>query len=292
MHKQKEQAMARMLAYHENPKSCDECGGLIAYVKRNNRFCSKSCSAIHMNRIRTESGWVPSEDQRRRTSESLRKPRKSNENRLPSKNKGRELAERRIINCLECNSEMRVTPSDRRKYCGVECRSKHMGGAREKSGRSNSGYYRGIYCGSTYELVWVIYRLDHNMPVTRFDGFIIYGNGKKYFPDFVENNIIHEMKGWCSDANVEILAAKNEGASRAGYTVKMYFREDLQREFDWVARNYDYKNLKELYDGYKPKYEIICRNCGLSFLTDNKNRKCCSRKCCGQPKGGYNIAFV
>jgi hypothetical protein len=43
------------------------------------------------------------------------------------------------------------------------------GGYRIGSGRSKSGYYKGIYCGSTYELCWAIHALDHNIKFSRFD---------------------------------------------------------------------------------------------------------------------------
>lgn len=226
----------------------------------------------------------PSEDQKSRTSKAL-KGRPGH-----SKNKGKELSERKIVSCSECGSEFRVTISNQQKYCSLECRSKHMGGARERSGYSKSGYYKGIYCGSTYELVWVIYRLDHDLPVTRFQGFISYENNKKYFPDFVEGNIIHEMKGWTTVKTDPLLIAKELGANKVGYKVKLYFKEDLCNEFNWVKLNYKFKKIEELYDGYKPKYEIVCRNCHNIFYTDNKNRKCCSHKCCGQPKGGYKTS--
>ena len=36
------------------------------------------------------------------------------------------------------------------------------GGIREGAGRSKSGWYKGYYCNSSYELAWVIYSLDNN----------------------------------------------------------------------------------------------------------------------------------
>ena len=49
-----------------------------------------------------------------------------------------------------------------------------LGGYREGSGRSKSGYYNGIYCGSTYELCWVIYALDTQVKFDRFKGRVIF----------------------------------------------------------------------------------------------------------------------
>lgn len=284
MHKQKQQALERSEDYNKTPEVCNECNSALPYNKRYNKFCSRSCSATSSNRLRIESGWKPTDEQKHKTSKALKGRPGHN------KNKGKELSERKTVLCKECNSEFRVTISNPKKYCSKECRMKNIGGAREKSGYSKSGYYKGIYCGSTYELVWVVYRLDHNLHVERFSGFIEYGNGKKYYPDFVEGNIIHEMKGWRTEPTDQTLLAKNNGAIRSGYTVKLYFKEDLKKEFDWVKTSYNYSKLEELYDNYKPKYEIICRNCNIKFYTDNKKRKCCSHKCSGQPKGGYKTS--
>lgn len=152
------------------------------------------------------------------------------------------------------------------------------GGYREGSGRSKSGYYKGVYCGSTYELAYVIYRLDHGLPVKRFDGYIDLAPGK-YFPDFLEDeNTIIEMKGyWTPSVDV-----KTQAALRAGYKVILKYREDLQREFSWVEENYNFKNLQELYDGYRPKYQYNCCNCNKSFETDKRKRTVvyyCSKRC-------------
>ena len=79
-----------------------------------------------------------------------------------------------------------------------------MGGYREGSGRSKSGYYKGIYCGSTYELCWVIYSLDHNIQFNRFPG-MIEENGLKYYPDFLldDGKTIIETKGYEDQSSVE-----------------------------------------------------------------------------------------
>lgn len=263
--------------------SCKNCKATIKGYDRKS-FCTRSCAAVYNNKLRNESGWSPSAEQRSKVSSAL-SGRKGH-----SKNKGKRLTEYREVLCKECGAKFEVPPSNKKKYCSTNCRKKNLGGHREKSGYSKSGYFKGIYCGSTYELAWVIYRLDHKLHVERFEGFIKYDEGRKYFPDFVEGNTIHEMKGWNTSSTDRILLAKNKGASAAGYKVKLYFKNDLQKEFNWVKENYNFSKIEELYDGYKPRYELVCRNCGFSFYTDNKHRKCCSRKCSGQPKGGYKIS--
>jgi DNA-directed RNA polymerase subunit RPC12/RpoP len=247
------------------------------------KFCSKSCAASFNNNNRKNSGWTPSDEQRRKTSIKLKgRPGHSH-------NLGKKLAPRKIMQCFECGVEFEILQSDPRKYCSRTCGSKHIGGAREKSGYSKSGYYKGIYCGSSYELVWVIYRLDHALEVKRFDGYILYGDGKKYFPDFVEENTIHEMKGWVCTKSDTVLKQKDTGANQAGYTVKLYFKEDLATEFQWVKDNYQYKNIEELYDDFKFKFSYVCSYCGDNFQTNKKrttNIKFCSRQCSGKSRVG------
>lgn len=57
--------------YLNAPRRCKECNVDIRFEKRNNKFCSNSCAASHSNRERTNSGWVPSVEQRRKISEKL-----------------------------------------------------------------------------------------------------------------------------------------------------------------------------------------------------------------------------
>ena len=41
------------------------------------------------------------------------------------------------------------------------------GGLRHGSGKGKKGWYKGIFCDSTYELVFVIYYKDHEIPIKR-----------------------------------------------------------------------------------------------------------------------------
>ena len=157
------------------------------------------------------------------------------------------------------------------------------GGYRNGSGRSKSGYYRGIYCGSTYELCWVIYHLDHNIEFTRFPGKLS-SDDLTYYPDFLlgDNNTIIETKGYESQDSVN---RKNELAEYFGYIVKVLRKDDLKFAFDYVISVYRTNKFYELYDGYKPKYEQVCDYCKTSFLTDRKIKtetKFCNRSCAGR----------
>ena len=155
---------------------------------------------------------------------------------------------------------------------------KRRGGYRPGSGRSYSGYYKRIYCGSTYELCWVIYQIEHKKEFQRFEGCLEY-NGKKYFPDFLQDRKIIEIKGY---EHNDLVEAKTKVANMCGYEVCVLRKDDLKKEFEYVEKKYT-KNFKSLYDNFKPKYMYTCFNCNEEFGRDKKSKFekiFCSRSCC------------
>lgn len=163
----------------------------------------------------------------------------------------------------------------------------NCGGYRKGSGRGKHGWYKGIYCDSTYELAYLIYCLDHNIDIKRCDKTFEYKlNGKKhtYHPDFIIDETIIEIKGYDrNDVKVKELSSK-------GSKYKLLFEKDLIPYFEYVSKTYNKKyrkkwnNFYELYDNYKPKYEYTCDNCGKIFTRDKElktEHKFCSRSCAG-----------
>lgn len=80
------------------------------------------------------------------------------------------------------------------------------GGYRKGSGRGKSGWYKGYWCDSSWELAFVIYNLEHNIPFTRntqkFEYF--YNQQKHYYiPDFIINNTFIEIKGYENEQTLE-----------------------------------------------------------------------------------------
>lgn len=74
-----------------------------------------------------------------------------------------------------------------------------MGGFREGSGHSKSGYYRGIYCNSTYELIFVAFHLERNLDIKRSKTVLLYEfeeRLRRYHPDFEVNCVTYEVKGF------------------------------------------------------------------------------------------------
>lgn len=192
--------------------------------------------------------------------------------------------------CPECKKLFQLQNNKQKKYCSELCLKKNIGGYREKSGRAKAGYYKGIYCGSTYELIWVIYNLDHEIPFERFP-FKLSLNNISYIPDFYQNNKIIEIKGY----ETEKVKLKTSIANALGYDVILLKKEDLQKEFEWVKIHYKYKSLEELYDDYKPKFTYICSFCKETFFRNKKSKTTivfCSRFCAGKGNKGNNLLGI
>jgi len=203
----------------------------------------------------------------------------------PNKNKGKHLTKVLDKQCPECHQKFTTTARENRKFCSTTCRKPNLGGYREGSGRAKTGYYKGIYCGSTYELVWVIYNLDHNVRFSRFVN-CLEKDGVKYYPDFISNGVIIEIKGYESE---ELVRNKTAIANFRGYDVVVLRKDQLQQHFEWVKKNYVYKKLHELYDGYKPSHELTCSFCNKIFTRDSKPKSetnFCSRTCAGKGHKG------
>lgn len=249
-------------------KICPKCGN---EHDRTGLFCSRSCA---------NSRERPQELRDRLSLANKGKPGHT-------KTKGREYVPRYVKSCLKCDGSFRTTNKEK-KYCSAECAKLNSGGYREGSGRAKTGYYKGIYCGSTYELVWVVYQLDHNIPFERFDGCLEF-DGRKYFPDFLQNGKIVEIKGYEKQDSVDI---KSEVARQNGFEVIVIRKEELQKEFEWVSSNYT-NDYKSLYDGYKPSYKYNCGFCSLEFGKEKPAKTenvYCSRKCAGKGRNKHRDA--
>ena len=68
-----------------------------------------------------------------------------------------------------------------------------------KGGKEKRGYYKGLYCMSSWELAFVVYNLDKGEIVEQCKEHFDYEmNGEKhsYTPDFKIGNVYYEIKGW------------------------------------------------------------------------------------------------
>lgn len=123
--------------------------------------------------------------------------------------------------------------------------------ADRKSGRGKKGYYKGFWCDSTYELAYIIYCLDHNISISRNKEYFIYeyqGKQHRYYPDFVVEGILIEIKGFSNGA----LPFKEQALKLSGRPYKILFPKDLQHIFDYILDTYGKQVDKNISDLYEP----------------------------------------
>ncbi len=75
-----------------------------------------------------------------------------------------------------------------------------MAGYKKGCGHGKKGYYKNIWCDSSWELAYVIYNLEHNIKFERNKQFFNYeykGKTRKYYPDFkLDDKNFVEIKGF------------------------------------------------------------------------------------------------
>lgn len=84
------------------------------------------------------------------------------------------------------------------------------GGYIPGSGRGKSGWYRGIWCDSSWELAFVIYCLDHGHKILRNEvkyPYIYRGKKHNYIPDFIVDGELVEIKGYWTERDIVKLSS-------------------------------------------------------------------------------------
>jgi len=220
---QKQEAAKKV--YANNPQHCAYCDQALLFLQRKNKFCSRSCSAIYSNSTKEKNVSLKFVEQQR--ARALAKPTGWAKSKIGGK-PNRAPRETRI--CLTCNNSFETLKSDPKKFCSQPCVKR--GGAREGSGRSKTGWYQGIYCGSTYELAFLIWHLDHNIPIARCTDKFIYTYEDKthtYHPDFVVGDTIYEIKGRLQPVDYVKIAAAN---------AVLVDKTQISKYIDYVASTY------------------------------------------------------
>jgi hypothetical protein len=185
------------------------------------------------------------------------------------------------ITCPICKIVFQTFPSEKQIYCSRKCyllepHKKHgSGGVRLNSGRGKSGWYKGIYCGSSWELAWVIYNIEHNIKFERnIEGFKYEYDNKyhEYFPDFklIDTDTYIEVKGF---KRIDDDSKWNQFPHK----LIILFKKDLKNVFEYVINKYG-ANYINLYDiNYKNRKINKCKICGNAC-----KYVCCSRICAGK----------
>ena len=270
--------------YNKNPNKCKCCNADILYkegyrindIKRK-KFCNKSCAGKFNNLGRKKTV---------ETKKKLSEKAKSNPNGCLAPNYIRKERKKiyKICSNLNCGIFFQLK-ANRKKYCSTQCHKKNSGGFKKGSSRGKTGYYKNIWCDSTYELAYVIYCLDHNISIERNMDFWEYNfedKTRKYYPDFIIN------KGLDNESLVEI-----KGLSRNVDLIKIQAVDKpiiyldklkLKHIFEYVENKTNIKitRLYSLYENYIPEERkckrLECNNIFSIFKT-NEKKKFCSISC-------------
>ncbi len=150
----------------------------------------------------------------------------------------------RIQSAQRALAESQELEQRRREKLSRVARERGLGGYERGSGRGRKGWYHGYWCDSTYELAFVVWALDHQIPFERNLEFFAYeyqGKVMRWMPDFVlADGTFIEIKGYLTE----------QAQAKFEYflpPLRIFTRVDLDRMFDYVQHRYG-KNLLALYE--------------------------------------------
>ena len=121
--------------------------------------------------------------------------------------------------CENCGKEYTFKDYKSPKYCCKDCgliakhRKLSVAAVKNKFGGLNSetthksykrGYYKGIWCDSSWELAYLLYCFDNNISVERNNKYFEYefeGKIYKFYPDFIVDGKLVEIKGFYTPKN-------------------------------------------------------------------------------------------
>lgn len=231
------------------------------------KFCSRQCA--------NSRNWSE-EDNLKKSKSAINSPL------VLKANRNKQIGHTTEKECPICKNKFTVPISESdqifcsRKCCELdinfEFRKKPAGGYRRGAGRSKGGWYKGIWCDSSWELAWVIYNLDKGISFKRnTQGFEYNFKGEihRYFPDFIMNDFFIEIKG--------ILKEKDRyKIEQFPFKLKVLFKKDLKEVFNYVVKTYGGDFIK-LYENNPHK--IRSNKC---LVCDKPAKKIyCSQKCAG-----------
>lgn len=116
-------------------------------------------------------------------------------------------------------------------------------------GTTKRGIYQGFVCDSRWELAFVIYCLDHDIPLSRYSGsgydYVYENEVHTYYPDFVINDTIIEVKGYCPESVFNKIGAVND------MPVVLLKYNELLPVFSYIRTRYHKDVTKDIEDMYE-----------------------------------------
>lgn len=120
----------------------------------------------------------------------------------------------------------------------------NAGGYRKGSGRGHKGWYKNIFCDSSWELAFVIYHIENNLYIERCKEKRTYTYKNEihtYLPDFITNEGIIEIKGYVTNESLE--------KSKQNPDVIVLYEKDMKKYLEYVIDKYGKEFWKCLYNG-------------------------------------------
>lgn len=191
--------------------------------------------------------------------------------------------------CLFCKGQFK-TRNKNKKFCNRECQNSGqklglfhitspLGGYRKGSGIGKSGWYKGIYCDSSWQLAYVIYHLEHGLNVSRNKQkrTYIWNNEQHiYIPDFITDQGLVQIKGYKNKQWNEKYKQNPD--------IKVLYKQQIKPYLDYTIKKYG-NDFIRLYQGnpYNKKLNA-CAICGAPCINI-----CCSKSCGGKYSRRINV---
>ena len=239
--KQKIDTQLKLEQWLSEEHKCENCGKTMTEYYGSGRFCSRKCANSRKYSKQTK----------QKISDTLKASKKI------SHKKDEYL--KNPDTCIICSN---ILPYGHKKNYCKKCtwkipenklhlseslkNSELVGALRKGSGIGKKGWYKGIHCDSTYELVYIIYNLDHNISFKRCKRTYKYEYNNEihtYYPDFeLSDGTLIVIKGYNND---QVYAKISSVQDRP---LKILYKDDLEYAFNYVKNNYKYINLEDLYE--------------------------------------------
>jgi len=265
---------------------CLNCNKDFEPTYKGKKCCSRSCGVSYGNKNRKPR----TEASKAKTSKTL-KDNASTLSKLDRAIKNNSKCILKWTNCKICDTIILHKSGIQKNYCSDKCRNIQRSQTaikQLKKGNGKKGYYKGVWCDSTYELVFVIYHIENNIAIQRCletFPYIFDNKPHTYNPDFIVDNIIYEIKGYMN----ERAKIKHDAANEIKDVVLLR-KNDLKPYFDFVKDKFNIPitRLHTLYDD-----NVIiskkCKNCNKEYNSNNKTF--CSIKCSGEFRFNVNCVL-
>ena len=117
------------------------------------------------------------------------------------------------------------------------------GGYRKGSGRGKKGWYKDVFCDSSWELAFLVYHLEHNLYIERYNkrrSYLYKGQKHTYIPDFITDDGVIEIKGYITE---QWMCKQEQNPD-----VKILYEKDMIPFLNYVVSKYGNKFWEVLYE--------------------------------------------